>query len=146
MALGEIEPIDLTLDDDEDSLPPTKRARTDESGDSDVELVSEPQAAPCSSSAAPQEDHLGDNEDLIVTKHTGQVTSCKSSHLISHLTSRHLQSSCTLHSCVRAMELETCFRLQVWNEHLPHQRYQCGLHPFRTDTTRRNMKHCDQVC
>ena len=82
MGLGETEPIDLTLDDDEDSLPPSKRARTDESSDSDVEVVPEPQAAPCSSPAAPQEQLLGDNEDIIVTKHTGQVTACQCSHLL----------------------------------------------------------------
>ena len=76
MALDEMDPADLTLDDDEDSLPPAKRARTDEGGDSDVELVLEPQAAPCSPSATPQEHHLGDNEDFIVTKHTGQVKAC----------------------------------------------------------------------
>ena len=82
MALGEIEPIDLTLDDDDDSLPPAKWARTDDNGDSDVELVPEPHTAPCSSSAAPQEHHLGDNEDLIVTKNTGQVNACQRSPLL----------------------------------------------------------------
>ena len=80
MALGETEPVDLTLDDDEESLPPSKRAKMDKSSDSDVEVVCEPRAAPCSSSAAPQEHLLGDNEDIIVTKHTGQVTACQCSH------------------------------------------------------------------
>ena len=145
MALGETEPIDLTLDDDEDPQPPAKRARTDESGDSDIELVSEPQAAPCSSSAAPQEDHLGQDEDLIVTKHTGQVTACRSSHLL-FTPDVQISSKPMRASFVRATERETCFHMQVWNQHLPHQRYQCGLHPFRTYTTRQNRKHCDQVC
>ena len=67
MALGETEPIDLTLDDDEDSLPPSKRAKTDESSDSDVGVVPEPQAASCVPSAAPQTQTLGNSEDLIVT-------------------------------------------------------------------------------
>ena len=67
MALGETEPINLTLDDSKGPLPPAKRAKKDGNGDSDVELVIEPQAAPCSPSAAPHAQTLGNCEDLIVT-------------------------------------------------------------------------------
>lgn len=69
-----MEAIDLTLDDDEVDVHVDKRARTADSSDSDVELVDEStEPDPRSPSQASEEQQLGDDEDLVITKQTGQV-------------------------------------------------------------------------
>ena len=62
-----MEAIDLTHDDDVTYIPPAKRGRP--SDDSDVELVE----GPASSQGTSEERHLGEDEDLLVTRQRGQV-------------------------------------------------------------------------
>jgi len=68
-----MEAIDLTLGDDEVFVPPAKRARPNDGGDNDVEVVEEPHSAPGASSQASEKRELGDDEELLVTKQIGQV-------------------------------------------------------------------------
>ena len=66
-----MEAIYLTHDDDELYIPSTKRARICD--DSDVELVEVPGTSQGTSEEASEERQLGDGEDFVVTKQTGQV-------------------------------------------------------------------------
>ena len=65
-----MEAIDLTQDDDDVYISPAKRARP--SDDSDVEVV-EPGPSQATSEEVPEERLLGDGEDLVVKRQTGQV-------------------------------------------------------------------------
>ena len=68
-----MEAIDLTLGDTEVYVPSAKRARPNDGGDSDVEVVEEPHSAPGASTQASEERQLGDDEELLITKQIGQV-------------------------------------------------------------------------
>lgn len=72
-ASAGMEPIDLTLDDDVEIFRQPKRARRNDSDDSDVEVVDEPLLAPVSASQAAEEPQLVQDEEILITKHTGQV-------------------------------------------------------------------------
>ena len=72
--IGCMEAIDLTQDDDNIIyIRPAKRARP--SGDSDVELVENPDPSQVTSKGPDEERHLGASEDLVITREIGQVRS-----------------------------------------------------------------------
>ena len=79
-ASAGMEPIDLTLDDDVEMYRRPKRARRNDGDDSDVEVVDEPVLAPVSASQAAEEPQLDQDEDILITKHTGQVQGWWSYH------------------------------------------------------------------
>ena len=65
-----MEPIDLTLSDDEELYCHPKRARTDDGSDSDVEPVETLLPA---AEAEASERHQLEHDDPVITKQTGQV-------------------------------------------------------------------------
>ena len=44
--------------------------------------------------------------------------------------------------CPKSSNLNPGAPSQVWNEHLPHVRAQCGVHPFQASQTPQNAPHC----
>ena len=65
-----MEAIDLNLGDDEVYVTSAKRARPNDGGDSDVEVVEKLHSA---SPQASEESPLGNDEELLITKQIGQV-------------------------------------------------------------------------
>lgn len=138
-----MEAIDLTQDDDEVYIRPAKRARP--SSDSDVEVVEEPGISQATSEGAAKEDQLGDDEDLVVTRQKGQVRE-------SRIGLRPLHHPGTVQNCMPISQAETIWCLktthrpstQVWNQHLPHVRTQCGVHPYQSGKALQNAQHCIQ--
>ena len=142
IGLAGMETIDLTGDDESMHAPLAKRARM--CVDSDVELVERPSLSRTTSKESTEERPLRRDEDILITRHTGQVRAT-SDGLQGFACQSELRTK--QHS-----QLETLYCLrsfhnlspQVWNRHLPHVRTQCGLHPFRPGKLLQNAEHCDQ--
>lgn len=93
-----MDPIDLTLDDDVEVYRQPKRARTNNGNDSDVNMVDD--SLPTAGSAYP-EPMLGENEDLMITKQTGQVRAGRHLPFIVYQAClAHAIPACTCLACV----------------------------------------------